>query len=266
LKVAISGKGGVGKTSLAAALTLLLAERGERVLAVDADPDANLAAALGITAEQQRSIIPIAEQRALIEERTGAKVKQYGQIFKLNPDVSDIAAVCGYPMERICLLVLGAIEAGASGCACPESVMLRALITDLVLRKQETLICDMEAGLEHLGRATARGVDTLLVVVEPGQRSVDSAKRIRQLATDIGLRDVRFVANKITGPVDEEFVRQALGEVEWLGVVPQSEALRSGDRDGQSVLTACEPAARAAYEKILKQLIERDPAAHAKEA
>jgi len=256
VKIAISGKGGVGKTTLAAALTLLLAERGERVLAVDADPDANLAAALGISSAERERIEPIAARRALVEERTGAKVKQYGQIFKLNPEVSDVAEVCGYSMDRICLLVLGAIEAGASGCACPESVMLRALITDLVLRKEETLICDMEAGLEHLGRATARGVDTLLVVVEPGQRSVDSAKQIRALAADIGLRDVRVVANKMAGQEDERFVRQALGDVQLLGVVPQSEALRSGDRDGRSVLSACGSGLRGAFEGILKKLVE----------
>lgn len=266
MKIAISGKGGVGKTTLAASLVLMLSERGERVLAVDADPDANLASALGIPASEQEQIVPIAERRALVEERTGAKVKQYGQIFKLNPEVSDVADVCGYALDRICLLVLGAIEAGASGCACPESVMLRALITDLVLRKEETLICDMEAGLEHLGRATARGVDTLLVVVEPGQRSVDSARRIRQLAEDVGLSDVRFVASKVTGADDERFVRDALSDGEWLGVVPQSEALRSGDRDGRSTLSACEPAVRKAFEGILEQLLKDRAPLETKEA
>ena len=175
LKLAISGKGGVGKSTLAAALATLLAEKGGRVLAVDADPVANLATALGIPAAAQAQIIPISQRKALIEERTGAKVKQYGQIFKINPEVSDIADTCAYRHNGVALLVLGAVKQGGGGCACPESVLLRALVQDLILHQNDALIMDMEAGVEHLGRATARGVNTLLVVVEPGQRSIDCA-------------------------------------------------------------------------------------------
>ena len=185
MKLAISGKGGVGKSTLAAALSLSLAASNHRVLAVDADPDANLAAALGIPLDNQNKIVPISEQIALIEERTGAKVKQYGQMFRLNPEVSDIADSYAVEHRGVALIVLGAIEKGGSGCACPESVLIRALVTDLVLYKNEALIMDMEAGVEHLGRATARGVDKLLVVVEPGQRSIDSARRVQRMASEI---------------------------------------------------------------------------------
>lgn len=236
MKLAISGKGGVGKSTLAAALALLLADKGHRVLAVDADPDANLAAALGIPLEQQKQIVPISEQIALIEERTGAKVKQYGQIFRLNPEVSDIANRFALHHRGVALIVLGAIERGGSGCACPESVLLRALVTDLVLYKNEALIMDMEAGVEHLGRATARGVDRLLVVVEPGQRSIDSARRVQRMAGEIGLQRLAFVGNKITGPADEAFIRQALAEQEFIGMIPFAESLRRADRDGVAVL------------------------------
>jgi len=167
MKVAVSGKGGVGKSTLAAALALLLAQRGWKVLALDADPDANLAATLGIPEEKRLQIIPVSRQADLIEQRTGAKIKQYGQIFKLNPEVSDIADSYAVQHAGVSLLVLGAIERGGSGCACPENVLIRALVADLLLYKNEALVMDMEAGIEHLGRATAQGVDAMLVVVEP---------------------------------------------------------------------------------------------------
>jgi len=254
MKLAISGKGGVGKSTLAATLALLLVQRGRKVLAVDADPDGNLAAALGIPPEVQASIIPISEQRALIEERTGAKVKQYGQMFKLNPMVSDIAGTYAYNHQGVSLLVLGAIEAGGSGCACPESVLLRALVQDLVLHKNEALILDMEAGVEHLGRATARGVDRFLIVVEPGQRAVDSAHRIAQMAGEIGLSNIAVVGNKVDSPSDEAFIRSALPEFEILGMIPYVDKLRIADREGTSVLDALDDPLRQRFQAILEKL------------
>jgi len=236
LKLAISGKGGAGKSTLAAALVLLMARRGRKVLAVDADPDANLAAALGIPAQEQEKIVPISRQAALIEERTGAKVKQYGQIFKLNPDVSGIADRFAYYHQGVALLVLGAVERGGGGCACPENVLMRALVTDLILYKDDALVMDMEAGVEHLGRATASGVDKMIIVIEPGQRAIDSTRRILRLAHDIGLHDIRLIANKITGPEDERFIREAFPKEAFLGVIPYREEFRRTDRDGCSVL------------------------------
>ena len=254
MKLAISGKGGVGKTTLAAALSLLMVQRGRKVLAVDADPDANLAAAFGISEEKQQTIIPISRQVALIEERTGAKVKQYGQVFKLNPEVSDIADKFALRHDSVALLVLGAIEGGGTGCACPESTLIRALVTDLVLYKDDALVMDMEAGIEHLGRGTARGVDSMIIVLEPGQRSIDSAHRVIRMAGEIGLNNIQLVANKIYGQEDEKFIRDAFRNVELLGVIPYSEQFRQSDRNGQSVLDNLNSDLLKNFETILNKL------------
>ena len=254
MKLAISGKGGTGKSTLAAALALLMVRRGWKVLAVDADPDGNLAAALGASAETQQGIIPISRQKALIEERTGAKVKQYGQIFKLNPEVSDVADTCATNIQGVSLLVLGAIEAGGSGCACPESVLLRALVSDLVLQRNEAVILDMEAGIEHLGRATARGVDVLAVLVEPSQRALDSARRVARLAAEIGLRDIRFVANKVASSADAEYLRTELAGQKLIGFIPWSQEIQAAERRGEPVLQNASPELLGRFEEILRNL------------
>lgn len=232
LKVAISGKGGVGKSTLAAMFCHLAAVEGRRVLAIDADPDANLAAALGMPREERARIVPLSERRALIEERTGAKVGQYGQIFKLNPEVSDIAENESARFRGIHLLVLGAVEKGGSGCACPESIMLRALLQDVILHKDDCVVVDFEAGLEHLGRATARGVDLMIVVVEPGARAVETAESVKRMAAEIGVKRVAVVGNKIAGEEDEAFLMRAFSDGDYLGSLPYSETIRRADRDG----------------------------------
>ena len=254
MKIAVSGKGGVGKSTVAAALALLLTKRGKRVLAVDADADANLASALGATDSELKKIIPISRQIALIEERTGAKVKQYGQVFNLNPDVSDIADNYASYINGVALLEIGAIEKGGSGCACPESTLLRALITDLILYKNDMLIMDMEAGIEHLGRATARGVDLMLIVVEPGQRSLDGAHRIIEMSYDIGLKNIKLVANKVKDKDDENLLYHAFPESDYLGVIPYSEKIRQGDRTGVSVLDNISNDLYSRFESVLTNI------------
>lgn len=257
LKIAITGKGGVGKSTLAAMLAHLAAGEGMRVLAIDADPDANLASALGMTEGERREIVPLADRRALIEERTGAKVKQYGQIFKLNPEVSDIAEKESAVFRSIHLLVLGAVESGGSGCACPESVLLRSLLMDAILYKNDCVILDMEAGLEHLGRATAQGVDAMVVVVEPGGRAVETAASVKRMASEIGVKRVVVVGSKVADAADAEFLRTAFPGNGYLGSIPYEETIRRADREGLPLIDIAEPGLRAEYAAIWQQIKEK---------
>ena len=180
MKLAVSGKGGVGKTTFSALLIRALNEQGKHVLAIDADPDANLAGALGITDSEE--ITPISEMKELIFERTEARPGSIGSFFKLNPKVDDLPEALSIKLENIKFMKLGGVKKGGSGCICPESTLLRVLITHIVLVRDEIVVMDMEAGIEHLGRATASAVDKLIVVVEPGRRSIDTAGHIKQLA------------------------------------------------------------------------------------
>jgi CO dehydrogenase maturation factor len=236
LKIAITGKGGVGKTTVAAMLAHLAATEGYRVLAVDADPDANLAAALGMPREERERIVPLSERRALIEQRTGANVREYGQLFKLNPEVSDIAARESAHFRGISLLVLGAVERGLSGCACPESVLLRSLLADLILYRKDCVVVDMEAGLEHLGRGTAQGVDLMLIVVEPSRRAVETAASIRRMAEEIGVQRLAVFGNKTVGSEDEAFLERAFSGEDYLGALPFDQTVKRSDYDDRPLV------------------------------
>jgi CO dehydrogenase maturation factor len=236
MKIAISGKGGVGKSTIAAAIALTLAKRGQKVLALDADPDANFAAALGIP--KNIEIRPISSEIKLIEERTGAKVSEYGKVFKLNPDVSDVAEKFAVNHNGVDLVALGGTNKGGAGCACPENTFIKTLVADLVLYKDETLVMDMEAGIEHLGRSTAMGVDVMIIVVEPGQRSVDCAESVIKMGGEIGIKKFIVIGNKITSKDDEEYIKNILPGQKIAVFMPYAKNIRESDRDGVSVLDA----------------------------
>lgn len=234
-KLAISGKGGVGKTTLAALLAYLYAGEGRTVLAIDADPNANLASALGVPPELARQIVPIAEMEELIAERTGTTPGTYGGIFKMNPRVDDIPERFSITHRGIRLLVMGTVDKGGSGCVCPESVMLKTLVTHLLLSREEVLIMDMEAGIEHLGRGTASAVDAFIVVVEPGLRSIGTAKTIRKLAADIGLHKLYVVGNKVRSEEDRAFIAEHLADETILGYLPYSARAIEADLQGKAI-------------------------------
>jgi len=232
MKLAVSGKGGVGKTTICSMIIRKLAEKGFKVLAIDADPDANLGQALGIP--DWEKITPISKMRELIAERTQSQPGTYGTFFKLNPKVDDLPDSLSISKDGVKLMVLGGVEKGGSGCICPESTMLKALVTNVLLYRNEHLVLDMEAGVEHLGRGTARAVDRLIVVVEPGRRSMDTARHIRELGADIGISRVVLVGNKIRGEKDEEFLRKTLSDFEFLGFLPYDQEVIEADLEGIS--------------------------------
>lgn len=234
LKIAISGKGGVGKTTLAALLCHLFSKEGKSVLAVDADPDANLGMALGFSPNELLQVTTIAEDRKLIKERTGAEPGTPGSFFCLNPKVDDIPQQYIITKSNIRLLQLGQSAAGGSGCYCPENTFLKKLLNHLVLEPNDTVIVDMEAGLEHMGRGTARAVDAFIVVAEPGQRSFQTAAATVKLAKDLGVEKVFAVINKVH-PGQEESVRKHLGFLPILGILLYNQSVIEADLSGQPV-------------------------------
>jgi len=232
LKIAITGKGGVGKTTFAATLARLYADDGREVLAADVDPDANLGLALGFTEEELEEIVPITRMRKLVEERTG--VNEFNSMFKLNPKVDDIPETYAKRCNGVKLLVLGTIETAGGGCVCPEHVMLKRILSHLMLRSTDVVILDMEAGLEHLGRGTTAGMDQFVVVIEPGARSVQTYHNVKRLAEGLGVKRVGVVANKVRGPEDEAFIREKIPAEDLLGMIHWSNEVIDADRQGKS--------------------------------
>lgn len=259
MKLAISGKGGVGKTTLSALLAQYYADQGKDVLAVDADPSPCLAGALGLPADLRAKLSPIAEMDALIEERTGAKPGTTGGFFTLNPRVDDLPERFSVKHRDVRLLEMGSVDLGGSGCICPESAMLKTLFTHLLFRDDEVLIIDMYAGVEHLGRATVDFVDAMIVVVEPTQRSLGTAAQIKALSRDIGLTRLWLVGNKVRSEEEKKFLLENSPGLPLLGTLPMDLGVLDADRLGKPVYDHV-PSLKAAAEEIAQMLMEPYPA------
>ncbi|MEW6402402.1 MAG: carbon monoxide dehydrogenase accessory protein CooC [Chloroflexota bacterium] len=253
MKLAVTGKGGVGKTTLTALLAQAYADMGKQVLAVDADPSPCLAGALGFPEELRAQLSPIAEMDALIEERTGAKPGTVGGFFSLNPRVDDIPERFSVVHRGVRLLEMGSVEIGGSGCICPEAAMLKTLFTHLMFRKDEVLLLDMYAGVEHLGRATVDFVDAMLIVVEPTRRSLGTASQIKKLANDIGLTRLYLVGNKVRNDEEAKFLEAETPGLQVLGFLPADLKVQEADRLGIPVYDHV-PGLKAAGDLILKNL------------
>ncbi len=248
IKLAVSGKGGVGKTTLAGTLARLFARDGYRVLAIDADPDMNLGSALGIKNNPR----PITEYKELIEERAGMPMGMY----RLNPKVDDVIERCGcIGPDGVRFAVMGTLETGGSGCMCPASAFLKALLRHVISREKDVVILDMEAGIEHLGRGTARGVDAMIVVVEPGLRSVETVERIKRLGENIGITNLLAVINKTDNP---GIIKEKLEEmgIPVIGSIPFDKNLIEADLQGKAPIDVGGPAVEA-IKDIKERLIER---------
>ena len=253
MKIAVSGKGGVGKTSLTALLAQTYADRGRDVLAVDSDPSPSLANALAFPDELVAKLRPISEMDELIEERTGAKPGAAGGFFTINPRVDDLPDRFSAVHGGVRLLEMGSVESGGSGCICPESAMLKTLFTHLLFRKDDVLLMDMYAGVEHLGRATVDFVDAMLIVVEPTRRSLNTAKQIQRLAEDIGLKRLWLVGNRIRNQEDVKFIEREAGDLPLLGWLPDDPGVIEADQQGGSVY-ALVPSLREAAGRIADRL------------
>lgn len=254
MKVAVTGKGGVGKTTTCALLAKAFAAVGHRVLAVDADPNATLASCLGFPSPD--SITPLSEMAELIEARTGVKPGTPGAFFKLNPRVDDIPEKFSVEHDGVRLLRMGAVKSGGSGCYCSEGAFLDSLVSHLLMAEHDVLIMDMEAGIEHLGRGTARGVDWLLIVVEPSRQSVDTAKRIRLLAGDIGLNQLGVIGNKFRTEQESDFILKSVSPLPVLGMLPYDESLRQAEMEGRAP-EAVRPEIAREIQRIVDQLVDR---------
>jgi len=254
MKIAVSGKGGVGKTTVTALVARRLTQGGKRVLAVDADPNTNLAACLGFP--DPDNIIPIVEMKELIAERMGTIPGAVGAYFKLNPKVSDLPENFCRESNGLKLIVMGMVKRGGAGCACPENTFLKALLSHIILDRDETVIVDMEAGLEHLGRGTTGSMEGLIAVVEPDLRSIDTFERIRRLAADIGVKNVWCVANRVSEDEERAFVRAHVPGDLLLGELPFSKHIIRSSR-GQAPLDEAEPAVWEAVDCILRKIQDR---------
>ena len=255
MKIAISGKGGVGKTLLSAFLSHTFSQAGYSVIAIDADPDANLAATLGFTHPEQ--IVPISELEDLIEERVGVRPGQSGSIFKMNPKVDDLPDKYSVKINGIRLMSMGRIKRGGTGCYCPEGALLQSLMSHLLIQSNEVVIMDMEAGIEHLSRGTTKSIDKLIIVVEPGRRSIETAQTINQLAKDIGVENIAIVGNKIRSDNDREFIKSALPDTEFLGFIRYDPAITEADLASRSVIEASQEAAKEVkdiYSKLVSSV------------
>lgn len=272
MKIAITGKGGVGKTTISSTLACILSQK-YNVFAIDADPDMNLTSSLGVKDE----ITPISQMRELIKERTGADIESsFGQVFKMNPKISDLPEKLSYDYKTKCaipnnykcgsnttdtgslkLMVMGTIDKGGEGCACPASILLKALLRHIVVKKEEIVILDMEAGIEHLGRKTAQSVDLMIVVVEPGLKSIETAKRIKKLANDIGILQVVAILNKFSTDKEEEFVKSNLKEVEieLVGAIPIDKMVTKSDMEGLPLTEYTDSKALSTITELAKKLL-----------
>jgi CO dehydrogenase maturation factor len=259
MKIAVTGKGGVGKTTLSALLAQVYADQGRQVLAVDADPSPCLAGALGFPDHLRSKLRPIVEMDDLITERTGAKPGTIGGFFTLNPRVDDIPERFSVEHRGVRLLEMGAVDLGGSGCICPESAMLKTLFTHLLFRKDDILIMDMYAGVEHLGRATVDFVDAMIVVVEPTRRSLGTARQIKELASHIGLNRLYLVGNKVRGAEEESFLMNETPGLPVLGMLPADLAVQEADRIGSAVYDYV-PALRDSAQKIASLLVQETAA------
>jgi CO dehydrogenase maturation factor len=239
MKIAVSGKGGVGKTTISSMIVCALAARGKPVLAIDADPNGSLAEALGYDQEKEGRIIPLIERKQLIEDRTGSVPGDMGGYFVLNPRADDLVEKFSVEVNGTRVMVMGGLKEALTGCYCSENALLRSFLRHLMVERDEWVILDMEAGFEHLTRGTAQSVDILLVVVEPGARSINTAKKITALARQAGISQIGYIVNKVYDVDRIGDIAALLGSDDILAEIPFEAQAIDADLKGAVPYAAC---------------------------
>lgn len=258
MKIAVSGKGGVGKTIIAGTIARIFAYKGFKVIAIDADPNPNLALTLGTTLDQIKKIIPISENKALIEEKTGVSPESSGGFFRLSFRVDDIIDSYGMQTpEGIMLLVMGVVRSAGQGCMCPANALVRALLRHLLIKRNEVVILDMEAGTEHFGRRTVESVDIMLIVTDANLKSLETAKKIFNLSTEMGVKKVYIIGNKVLDSVEETVIKDYCNNsnLHLLELIPYDNEIRKSDIKGEILGFSTESPGLRVIQGISKKLL-----------
>jgi CO dehydrogenase maturation factor len=258
MKVAVSGKGGVGKTLIAGGLARGFAERGLKTMAIDADSSPNLALTLGLSAEEARKIVPISENKELVESKTGTG---YSGVYRLSFTVDDIVRdyAVGTPFG-VSLIVMGTVKAMDAGCMCAPNAVIRALLRHLIVERNEAVVLDLEAGVEHMGRGTARQVDALLIVADSNLKSLETAKHIHDLAANAGMKQLFLVANRVMNETQKEAVK-SFAEKNGLSIltcIPFDEKVTEADMLGETPLKHKDIKAVQAIDNICDVLLKKN--------
>ncbi len=257
MKVAVAGKGGVGKTLIAGGLSAGFAARGLKTIAIDADSSPNLALTLGLSAEEARKILPVSENKELVEAKTGTG---YSGVYRLSFTVDDI--VRDYAVNtpfNVSLIVMGTVKAMESGCMCAPNAVIRAMLRHLIVERDEAVVLDLEAGVEHIGRGTARQVDALLIVADSNLKSLEIAKHIYDLASKAGMKNLYIVGNRVMNPAQEEAIRSfgEKNELPILSVIPFDSKVVEADMLGETPLKRKDISAVQAIDNICELLLKQ---------